>query len=148
MAFNKVILMGNLTADPEVRTTPSGQSVTSFSLAVNRTFRGSDGNRREETSFINCTAWGNTGETIAKYVGKGRQLLVSGRLQQRSWEDKETGKRRSAIDVIVEEFSFVNDGRGSGANAAAGSQKASSQSPADTAEVDADEPIDLSDIPF
>ncbi|RYC76298.1 single-stranded DNA-binding protein [Candidatus Nanoperiomorbus periodonticus] len=148
MAFNKVILMGNLTADPEVRTTPSGQSVTSFSLAVNRTFRGSDGNRREETSFINCTAWGNTGETIAKYVGKGRQLLVSGRLQQRSWEDKETGKRRSAIDVIVEEFSFVNDGRGSGANAAAGSQKASSQPSADTAEVDADEPIDLSDIPF
>ena len=148
MAFNKVILMGNLTADPEVRTTPSGQSVTSFSLAVNRTFRGSDGNRREETSFINCTAWGNTGETIAKYVGKGRQLLVSGRLQQRSWEDKETGKRRSAIDVIVEEFSFVNDGRGSGANAAGGSQKASSQSPTDAAEVDADEPIDLSDIPF
>lgn len=148
MAFNKVILMGNLTADPEVRTTPSGQSVTSFSLAVNRTFRGSDGNRREETSFINCTAWGNTGETIAKYVGKGRQLLVSGRLQQRSWEDKETGKRRSAIDVIVEEFSFVNDGRGSGANTSGGSQKASSQPPADTAEVDADEPIDLSDIPF
>lgn len=148
MAFNKVILMGNLTADPEVRTTPSGQSVTSFSLAVNRTFRGSDGNRREETSFINCTAWGNTGETIAKYVGKGRQLLVSGRLQQRSWEDKETGKRRSAIDVIVEEFSFVNDGRGSGVNAAGGSQKASSQPSADTAEVDADEPIDLSDIPF
>lgn len=148
MAFNKVILMGNLTADPEVRTTPSGQSVTSFSLAVNRTFRGSDGNRREETSFINCTAWGNTGETIAKYVGKGRQLLVSGRLQQRSWEDKETGKRRSAIDVIVEEFSFVNDGRGSGANAGGSSQKASSQPPADTAEVDADEPIDLSDIPF
>ncbi|MBB1556339.1 single-stranded DNA-binding protein [Candidatus Saccharibacteria bacterium] len=148
MAFNKVILMGNLTADPEVRTTPSGQSVTSFSLAVNRTFRGSDGNRREETSFINCTAWGNTGETIAKYVGKGRQLLVSGRLQQRSWEDKETGKRRSAIDVIVEEFSFVNDGRGSGANAAGGNQKVSSQPPADTAEVDADEPIDLSDIPF
>ena len=148
MAFNKVILMGNLTADPEVRTTPSGQSVTSFSLAVNRTFRGSDGNRREETSFINCTAWGNTGETIAKYVGKGRQLLVSGRLQQRSWEDKETGKRRSAIDVIVEEFSFVNDGRGSGANTAVSSQKASSQPPADTAEVDADEPIDLSDIPF
>lgn len=148
MAFNKVILMGNLTADPEVRTTPSGQSVTSFSLAVNRTFRGSDGNRREETSFINCTAWGNTGETIAKYVGKGRQLLVSGRLQQRSWEDKETGKRRSAIDVIVEEFSFVNDGRGSNANAGGGSQKASSQPPADTAEVDADEPIDLSDIPF
>ncbi len=148
MAFNKVILMGNLTADPELRTTPNGQNLASFTLAINRTWNSTNGERQEETSFINCTAWGNTGETIAKYVGKGRQLLVSGRLQQRSWEDKETGKRRSAIDVIVEEFSFVNDGRGSGANAGGGSQKASSQPPADTAEVDADEPIDLSDIPF
>lgn len=166
MAFNKVILMGNLTADPETRTTTSGQSVTSFSLAVTRTFRGADGNRRDETSFINCTAWGATGETIAKYVSKGRQLLVSGRLQQRSWDDKETGKRRSAIDVVVEEFSFVNDGRGSNRGGAdAGLSSASTPSPAapstsgassdtGTAANEADnadnidEPIDLSDIPF
>lgn len=92
MAFNKVILLGNLTADPETRTTPSGQSVTSFSLAVNRTWNDANGQRQEETSFINCTAWGQRGETIAKYVQKGRQLLVSGRLQQRSWDDKDTGK--------------------------------------------------------
>ena len=154
MAFNKVILLGNLTADPETRTTPSGQSVTSFSLAVSRNFRGSNGERREDTSFINCTAWGQTGETIAKYVTKGRQLLVSGRLQQRSWEDKETGKRRSAIDVVVEEFSFINDGRNgtnngaSGRGAAAQSASAGSTDDSATDSVDVDEPIDLSDIPF
>ena len=154
MAFNKVILLGNLTADPETRTTPSGQSVTSFSLAVSRNFRGSNGERREDTSFINCTAWGQTGETIAKYVTKGRQLLVSGRLQQRSWEDKETGKRRSAIDVVVEEFSFINDGRNGTNNsasdrgAAAQSASAGSTDNSATDSVDVDEPIDLSDIPF
>ena len=110
MAFNKVILMGNLTADPELRTTTTGQNVASFTIAVNRTWNNAQGERQEETSFINCTAWGKTGETIAKYVSKGRQLLVSGRLQQRTWQDKDTGKNRSALDVVVEEFSFVNDG--------------------------------------
>lgn len=151
MAFNKVILLGNLTADPETRTTPSGQSVTSFSLAVSRNYRGSDGSRKEDTSFINCTAWGQTGETIAKYVGKGRQLLVSGRLQQRSWEDKDTGKRRSAIDVVVEEFSFVSDGRGgsgNGGSSASNSASSSSSNSDSTSDINVDEPIDLSDIPF
>jgi single-strand DNA-binding protein len=149
MAFNKVILLGNLTADPETRTTPSGQSVTSFSLAVNRTWNDANGQRQEETSFINCTAWGARGETIAKYVQKGRQLLVSGRLQQRSWDDKETGKKRSAIDVVVEEFSFVSDGRG-GSSAPTTTTKSKKSDDADEAPIDdvSDEPIDLSDIPF
>ena len=88
MAFNKVILMGNLTADPELRTTPNGQNLASFTLAINRTWNSTNGERQEETSFISCTAWGKTGETISKYVSKGRQLLVSGRLQQRTWQDK------------------------------------------------------------
>ena len=153
MAFNKVILLGNLTADPETRTTPNGQSVTSFSIAVNRTWNDQSGQKQEETSFINCTAWAARGETIAKYFSKGRQILVSGRLQQRSWDDKETGKKRSTIDVVVEEFSFINDGRGAGASDSGSSKKSSSSSkksegvdnaPAD----DIDEPIDLSDIPF
>lgn len=144
MSFNKVVLLGNLTADPEVRTTTSGQNVTSFSLAVNRVYNNAQGERQEETSFINCTAWGRTAETIAKYVSKGRQLLVSGRLQQRTWQDKDTGKNRSAIDVVVEEFSFVNDGsRGDGASASA--PKASKE--ATVTEID-DKPIDLSEIPF
>lgn len=144
MSFNKVVLLGNLTADPEMRTTTSGQNVTSFSLAVNRVYNNAQGERQEETSFINCTAWGRTAETIAKYVSKGRQLLVSGRLQQRTWQDKDTGKNRSAIDVVVEEFSFVNDGsRGDGASAPA--PKASKE--ATVTEID-DKPIDLSEIPF
>ena len=141
MAFNKVILMGNLTSDPETRTTPNGQNVTSFSLAINRTWNNANGERQEETSFINCTAWGKTGETIAKYVSKGRQLLVSGRLQQRTWQDKDTGKNRSAIDVVVEEFSFVSDGNRGGS----ASNSASSEPQVDEI---GDEPIDLSDIPF
>ena len=147
MAFNKVVLLGNLTADPETRTTPSGQNVTSFSLAVNRTWNDASGQRQEETSFINCTAWGPRGETIAKYVGKGRQLLVSGRLQQRSWDDKETGKKRSTIDVVVEEFSFVNDGRGEGSGGGAAPRSSAAQSQPAFDEID-DKPIDLSEIPF
>ena len=150
MAFNKVILLGNLTADPEQRSTPSGQSVTSFSLAVNRTWNDANGQRQEETSFINCTAWGARGETIAKYVGKGRQLMVSGRLQQRSWDDKETGKKRSTIDVVVEEFSFVNDGRGAGAGSSDNNNSPKRAEAVDNSPVDDIDsaPIDLSDIPF
>ena len=136
MAFNKVILMGNLTADPELRTTPSGQNLASFTLAINRTWNNANGERQEETSFINCTAWGKTGETISKYVSKGRQLLVSGRLQQRTWQDKDTGKNRSAIDVVVEKFSFVSDG------------SRSSKNQAEDFSALPDEPVDLSDIPF
>ena len=137
MAFNKVVLLGNLTADPELRTTTGGQNVASFTIAISRTWNNAQGEKQEETSFINCTAWGRTGETIAKYVQKGRQLLVSGRLQQRTWQDKDTGKNRSALDVVVEEFNFVADG-----------QKANAKyQPEDTAQPEDDE-VDLSDIPF
>ena len=148
MAFNKVILLGNLTADPELRTTPNGQNVTSFSLAINRTWNSANGERQEETSFINCTAWGRTGETIAKYVSRGRQLLVSGRLQQRTWQDKDTGKNRSAIDVVVEEFSFVSDGNRSGEGGSSSAPRGSSSVKEPIVEDISDDPIDLSDIPF
>ena len=136
--------MGNLTTDPELRTTPNGQNLASFTLAINRTWNSANGERQEETRFINCTAWGKTGETISKYVSKGRQLLVSGRLQQRTWQDKDTGKNRSAIDVVVEEFSFISDGNRGGSSAA---PAAKTQEPT-VSEDFSDEPIDLSDIPF
>lgn len=148
MAFNKVILLGNLTRDPETRATSGGQSVTNVSLAVNRSWTDSNGQRQEATDFIECDAWGQRGETIAKYFSKGRQILVSGRLSQQSWDDKETGKKRSTIRVVIDEFSFVNDGKGSGNNqtAAPASNKKVEQDVAPT-EID-DEPIDLSEIPF
>lgn len=151
--FNKVILMGNLTRDPETRTTPSGQSVTQFGLAVNRTWKGSDGQQQEAVSFIDCVAWGKAGEIIAQYLSKGRAVLVSGRLDQRSWEDKETGGKRSKVEVVVEDFNFVGDGQGGGGSFDGGGNSGSAKSapaakksaPAD--DID-DQPIDLSDIPF
>lgn len=147
--FNKVILMGNLTRDPETRNTPNGQSVTNFSLAVNRTWKGADGQQNEDVSYIDCVAWGKPGEIIAQYLGKGRAVLVSGRLDQRSWEDKESGGKRSKIEVVVEDFNFVGDGAGSGASASSGGASPSSNSSAtkNTSDID-DKPIDLSEIPF
>jgi single-strand DNA-binding protein len=149
--FNKVILMGNLTRDPETRNTPNGQSVTNFSLAVNRTWKGADGQQNEDVSYIDCVAWGKPGEIIAQYLGKGRAVLVSGRLDQRSWDDKESGQKRSKIEVVVEDFNFVGDGAGSGGSDGGSSSSSSSSSskPAsnNSPEID-DKPIDLSEIPF
>ncbi len=115
--FNKVILMGNLTRDPETRQTPSGQSVTNFSLAISRSWKGQDGTTQEAVSFIDCVAWGRTGEIIAQYVQKGRPVLVSGRLDQRSWE--QDGNKRSKVEVVVEDFNFVGGGGGDGAPSSA-----------------------------
>ena len=149
--FNKVILMGNLTRDPETRTTPSGQSVTQFSLAVNRTWKGADGQQQEAVSFIDCVAWGKAGEIIAQYLGKGRAVLVSGRLDQRSWDDKESGQKRSKVEVVVEDFNFVDRGSGAGSGSYDGGGSkptaAKKQSSAPAEDID-DQPIDLSDIPF
>ena len=153
--FNKVILMGNLTRDPETRTTASGQSVTSFSLAVSRSWKGQDGQMQEQTSFINCTAWGRAGETIAQYVKKGNPILVSGRLDQRSWDDKETGQKRSTVEVNVEDFNFVSGGRSDGSSGYSGGSNSGSNSSNNSNnskdvvidDID-DKPIDLSEIPF
>jgi single-strand DNA-binding protein len=141
--------MGNLTRDPETRTTPSGQTVTNFSLAVNRTWKGADGQQQEAVSYINCVAWGKPGEIIAQYLQKGRALLVSGRLDQRSWDDKESGQKRSTVEVVVEDFNFVdsgggNSGEGASSNSPSQSKKTTQASPSD---ID-DTPIDLSEIPF
>ena len=153
--FNKVILMGNLTRDPETRTTPSGQSVTSFTLAVNRTWRGQDGSQQDSVSYIDCVAWGKTGEVIAQYLGKGRALLVSGRIEQRSWEDKESGQKRSKVEVVVEDFNFVDSRTGagdttgsSGVVSTAKQTKTKASTTDDTVIDDVDGSINLDDIPF
>ena len=104
--FNKVILMGNLTRDPETRTTGSGQSVTNLSLAVTRTWKDTNGVQQDQTSFINCVAWTKVGEVIAQYSKKGDPLLLSGRLDQRSYEDKD-GNKRQAVEVVVDDFTFI-----------------------------------------
>lgn len=142
--------MGNLTRDPETRQTPSGQSVTNFSLAVNRTWKGQDGQTQEQVSFIDCVAWGKTGEVISQYIQKGRPILVSGRLDQRSWE--QDGQKRSKVEVIVEDFNFVGggDGANSGSYSGGGSPSGNSSVKNDDVVVEDidDKPIDLSEIPF
>lgn len=134
MAFSKVVILGNITRDPELKTTPNGSNLANFTVAINRNYTSQSGEKQTETSFVDCVAWSKTGETIAKYFQKGRQILVSGRLNQRTWQDKDTGRNRSALDVVVEEFSFVNDGNRQ--NGSISPNKIS------------DEPVDLSDIPF
>lgn len=150
--FNKVILMGNLTRDPESRTTPNGQSVTNFSLAVNRTWKGSDGNQQESVSYIDCVAWGRAGEVIAQYMQKGRPILVSGRLDQRSWE--QDGQKRSKVEVVVEDFNFVGGGSGGGdfggsnKNANSTDEPSKKSDEAEAEDIMEDEAINLDDIPF
>lgn len=146
--FSKVILVGNLTQDVEVKTTPSGQSVANFSLAVNRSWKGSDGQTQEQTSFINCVAWGKAGEIIAQYTSKGSGLLVSGRLDQRSYEDKD-GNKRQAVEVYVEDFNFVG-GRGDNTATESASKFVKNETKGDSLPSDdqVKDEIDLSEIPF
>lgn len=110
--FNKVFLMGNLTRDPELRYTPSGTAVCGFGLAVNRTWKSKDGEKKEETCFVDCQAWARTAEVISEYCKKGRPLFVEGRLTFDSWEDR-SGQKRSKLRVTVDNFQFIG-GRGDG----------------------------------
>ena len=145
--FSKAIIVGNITRDPELRSTPSGAQVCGFSVAVNRTYKDSSGANQESVSFIDCSAWGRAGEIIAQYAKKGSGILVSGRLEQRSWEDKE-GQKRSRVEIVVEDFNFVG-GNGDGGHSGGSRGGSSSAATTDVAPDDiSDEPIDLSEIPF
>ena len=106
-SFNRVILAGNMTRDPESRALPSGQPLTKFSLAINRSYTTKDGEKREEVTYVDIDAFGKQAEVIAKYCTKGSGILVEGRLKQDSWDDKKTGEKRSKLGVILENFTFI-----------------------------------------
>ena len=143
--FSKAIIAGNITRDPELRSTPNGASVCSFSVAVNRVYRDSNGEQKEEVSFIDCSAWGKLGEMIGQYAKKGSGVLVSGRLSQRTWEDKNGGGKRSRVEIVVEDFNFTGSARdNNGGTSSSRSDDASSNIPDDIPEGE----IDLSDVPF
>lgn len=111
--LNKVMIIGNLTADPEVRTTPRGNSVAELRLAVNRISSGpNEGERREETTFLDVTCWGRTAEIAGQYLSKGRPVFIEGRLQQDTWEDKQTGQRRSKIRIVAENMQLLGSREG------------------------------------
>ncbi|MBQ2721688.1 MAG: single-stranded DNA-binding protein [Opitutales bacterium] len=118
-SFNKVILMGNLTRDPELRQTQSGTSVCRFSIAVNRSYNSQDGSLRDETCFVEIDCFGKSAENVARYFSKGKPILVEGRLRQDSWEDKQTGQKRTKLMVVLERFEFVG-GRDSNGGFAGG----------------------------
>lgn len=146
-SFNQVILMGNLTRDPELRTIPSGQSVCSFSLALNRSYKGADGNWQEATDFVDIVAWGPLGERVSQYLSKGRPCLVSGRLQSRSWE--QDGQKRSKLEVVAQDVTFLGSAPGGGETAGSNTKQDTNASNQDVVIEDiGDEPINLDDIPF
>ncbi len=137
--------MGRLTRDPETRTTASGKSVTSFSLAVDR--MGQD----DQADFFDVTAWEKTGELVAQYLSKGRRCLVQGRLRQDSWDDKETGKKRSRVEVVAFDVTFLDgpsDGQGGNSAPRSNNQSSSNKTKDVVIEDIDDKPIDLSEIPF
>jgi single-strand DNA-binding protein len=106
--LNKVLLIGRLTRDPESRSTHSGNALVTFGLAINRNYTRQSGEKVEETCFVDCEAWGKTGETIARYTRKGRPLFVEGRLRLDAWEKE--GQKRSKLVVVVEGFQFLDSG--------------------------------------
>ena len=110
--LNKVLLIGNLTRDPELRYTPQGSAICDLGLAINRQYTTNDGVKKEEVCFVDITAWGRQAETCNRFVKKGSQIFVEGRLKLDSWQDKETGKNRSKINVVAERIQFLS---GSGA---------------------------------
>ena len=147
--FNKVILAGNLTRDPELRYTPKGTAVARITLAVNRTFTsGEGGEKKEEVSFVDVDIWGRQAEVISQYMKKGRPLLVEGRLKQDTWEDKNTKQKQSKLKVVLESFSFLDSGnRGGGNEGGAPPPRSPSAGVPPTAPSDSEPPPD-DDVPF
>jgi single-strand DNA-binding protein len=162
-SLNQVTLMGNLTRDPELRQTPNGQTVTNFSLALNRSYKDQGGEWQEVTDYIDIVCWGPLAERVAQYLSKGRRCLVQGRLQSRSWEQE--GQKRSKVEVLANDVTFL-DSRGGGDDSGSGASAPAAPSGSNSAVADkpkpskkskkddvviediGDEPINLDDIPF
>jgi len=142
-SINQVILMGRLTRDPEQRTTTTGKTIASFSIAVDR------GGESDAADFFEVTAWEKLGDLVIQYLAKGRRVLVQGRLRQDSWDDKETGKKRSSVGVTATDVTFLDGpSDGAGSNQPSGSSNATQKNDDVVIEDIDDKPIDLSEIPF
>lgn len=155
-SLNQVTLMGNLTRDPELRQTPTGQNVCSISLALNRSYRDQGGEWQEATDYIDIVAWGPLAERVAQYLNKGSRCLVQGRIQSRSWE--QDGQKRNKVEVLANDVTFLDSRGGGDANGdgvAEGGRPAPAAKPTARPKKDdvviediGEEPINLDDIPF
>ena len=151
--FNKVILMGNLTRDPELRYTPKGTAIAKIGLAVNRVWTNEAGEKKEDVTFIDVDVFGRTAENVGQYMRKGRPILVEGRLKLDQWDDKTTGAKRSKLGVVLEGFQFLDSGRGDGSAPPPGeaprpARPPASSSPAAAAPESEAPPPDDDDVPF
>lgn len=150
-SYNKVILVGNLTRDPELRYTPKGMAIAKIGLAVNRNWTNEAGEKKEEVTFVDVDAFGRQAETLAQYMKKGSPLLVEGRLKLDQWDDKQTGQKRSKLGVVVEGFQFLGGGNregGGGGEAPAPRRSAAPSAPAPSSpSAEPDMPSD-DDVPF
>lgn len=142
----QVTILGNLTRDPELKYTPKGTAVCQVGVAVNTSFQGQDGQKVEKVSFIDCVLWKGAAETLAKYLTKGSPVFLTGRLEQETWEDKQTGDKKSRLKVQVQEFRFVGgkrEGDGEGQPARPPSRPAARPSASDDGP-----PLEDDDVPF
>ena len=154
--FNKVILAGNITRDPELRYTPKGTAVAKIGLAINRQWKDESGQQKEEVTFVDVDAFGRQAEVISQYLKKGRPILVEGRLKLDQWDDKQTNQKRSRLGVILESFQFLDSGSGGqgGGGGGGGSRPAPSRpsgpaGPASPPPASDDMPPDAEDdVPF
>ncbi len=157
-SFNKVILVGNLTRDPELRYTPKGTAIAKLGIAVNRVWTSETGEKREETTFVDVDVFGRTAENVAQYLRKGSPLLVEGRLRLDTWEDKQTNQKRSKLGVVAEVIQFLGSPRGgteggppptSGARPAPGAAAAPTATPAAAPGPEPEiPPVEEDDVPF
>jgi single-strand DNA-binding protein len=153
--FNKVILAGNLTRDPELRYTPKGLAIAKIGMAINRNWTSESGEKKEEVTFVDVDAFGRQAETLAQYMKKGSPILIEGRLKLDQWDDKQSGQKRSKLGVIVENFQFLGTGnRGGESGGEAGSapvgprtRPATPPAPAPDSEPDV-APHEGDDVPF
>ncbi len=150
--FNKVILAGNLTRDPELRYTPKGTAIARIGLAINRRWTSESGEQKEEVTFVDVDAFGRQAETIGQYLKKGRPILVEGRLRLDQWDDKQTGQKKSKLGVVLETFQFMDSGNraeGGGAPSPSAPRPQRQAAPAPAAEGDSDAPpMQDDDVPF
>ena len=147
-SYNKVILMRNLTRDPEVKHTSGNQTVVNFGLAVNRRYKTADGERREEVTFIDCEAWGYTAENIGKFFSKGRPIYVEGRLKLDTWEDRNDGSKRSKLKVVIDNFQFVDSKPGGGGSGGCSGGDGGYERAPVSQQAPAEESFSNDDIPF
>ena len=153
-SFNKVILVGNLTRDPELRYTPKGTAIAKIGLAVNRVWTNEAGEKKEEVTFVDVDIFGRTAENVGQYMRKGRPILIEGRLRLDQWDDKQTGQKKSKLGVVAETVQFLGSGTGGGESGGGGGSPARPSRPAapapaaPPAEPTDDVPPESDDVPF